>query len=82
MKKIKIGRISKGLIQADLARLVGVTPTYISKYETGQMLPKVDTLYKISRVIGYSMEELMEEYHDPEFERKLREFREKETRVQ
>ena len=47
-KAIKLIRVSKGLTQAELANLVGVDASYISKIESGERVPSLKKLQLVS----------------------------------
>lgn len=49
-------RNDKGLSQADLAQLVGVSDKAVSKWETGKSKPQVDMIKKIVDVLDASLE--------------------------
>ena len=47
------------LTQADLAEFLGVTKASVSKWETGQSYPDIETLPKIATYFGVSIDELL-----------------------
>lgn len=49
--RLKERRVSLNLSQADLAKLLGITPGAISNYENGVSSPKADILYKVFDVL-------------------------------
>lgn len=51
---IKRARIDKGLTQAELAKKLGMSPSYIGQYESGNRRPKPETLMKIAEALGVS----------------------------
>jgi transcriptional regulator with XRE-family HTH domain len=51
--KIKKARVGRGLSQADLGSLVGVTQRMISKYESGESLPDVLMAEKLQEVLQF-----------------------------
>ncbi|MBP5091412.1 MAG: helix-turn-helix transcriptional regulator [Bacilli bacterium] len=65
MDKIKMGiflqtlRKDRGLTQEDEAEIFAITPQAISKWESGQSIPDVDTLEKLSRFYGVSINEII-----------------------
>ena len=67
MKKIQIRalREDRDLKQQELADLIGINRTYLSAIETGSLLPSVDVLLKISRVLGCEYTDL---YRDENLE--------------
>ena len=51
---LKIKRKKKRLTQQQLAELVGVDRTLISKIESGSVTPSVTTAKKIAAVLGFN----------------------------
>jgi transcriptional regulator with XRE-family HTH domain len=51
-EKIKAARKAAGMTQIELADALGVSKTYISKYENDTRKPKRDTLLKIADKLG------------------------------
>lgn len=51
-KKIKDAREKKGLLQKDLAALLGVSTVMICSIESGKKKTSVDNLIKLSKVLG------------------------------
>ena len=58
-ENIKFYRLQKGMNQQELAKLVGVTATTLSKMEYGQSSIKLDTLAEIAKVLGVVPEKLL-----------------------
>lgn len=56
---LKIERIRAGMTQSDLAKKVGINTFMVARIESGQTVPRVDTLKKISEVLNVTMEDLM-----------------------
>lgn len=56
-------RESKGMTQADVASILGVTPAAVSKWENGSSKPRVEILFKLSEILGVRVEELMAGHH-------------------
>lgn len=54
-------RREKGLSQKDLANILGVSQSAISKYETGVALPSLNTARKIASALGCTIDELFGE---------------------
>lgn len=50
----------RGISQRELAERIGVSEVSISRYVTGQRVPSAPTLYKISNVLGCTVEDLMQ----------------------
>ena len=61
-KNISLKRSSLKLKQSDLAELINLSTTQISRIETGASNPSNDTVEKIASALGVSVEEL---YKDP-----------------
>lgn len=59
--RIKERRKQLGLSQVDLAHLVNISQTQISKYELGQNLPTADILVTLARVLQTSIDWLVGE---------------------
>ena len=53
-------RESKGLVQEDLAQLLGVQASTICRYETGKRIPDIEMLDKIAHIFGISRGEAMD----------------------
>lgn len=51
-KAIKTIRGTKGVSQKDLALLIGKTPSYISKIESGTRTPATDVIESICKKLG------------------------------
>jgi transcriptional regulator with XRE-family HTH domain len=49
-----------GLNQAQVARLTELHPTAISFFESGKRMPRLDTLIKLTGVLGCRADELVE----------------------
>lgn len=58
INKIKEFRKAKNLTQDDLAEYLGVTRKTINQIESGNVLPKIDVAYKISIILGTTVEQL------------------------
>lgn len=54
-------RIHKGFSQNELARLVGLTGSAISQYESGKRKPNIDTLKKIAQALNCTVDDLIKE---------------------
>jgi len=55
------GRIAQKLTQAELANILGVPQSFVSKYETGERRLDVIELLKVSQVIGIDAAMLINE---------------------
>jgi len=51
---LKYKRICRGFSQEELAELVGIDNTSISKYEVGERNPSVDVAKKIADILEFS----------------------------
>ena len=58
INKIKVFRKVKNLTQDDLAKELGVTRKTINQIESGNVLPKIDIAYKLSIILGTTVEQL------------------------
>lgn len=52
-------REEQGMTQAELAARLGITAAAVSKWENGESKPRVDMLYRLSELLGVSVEELL-----------------------
>ena len=50
--KIKLARTERDLNQTELAKKIGATQKSISRYETGDAAPSLETLLKIARALN------------------------------
>lgn len=58
-KLIYTRRKAKGLSQEQLAESLGVARQTVSKWETGETLPDVESLRKLAIVLGFSADEAL-----------------------
>lgn len=58
-KRLKLARVRAGLKQRHIAEVVGVEPSTVSRWETGDDSPDDDRLGDIARAVGVSVEELV-----------------------
>lgn len=58
-ENLKIVRSKSGLIQQEIADLVGVTASTWSNYEVGKSEPNIDTIVKIASVLNVSADTLL-----------------------
>lgn len=61
VKRLNSGvyRKIKKLPQKQVAKQLGVSTVTLSSWETGKSLPNINQLYKISKILGVQMEELL-----------------------
>ena len=62
-KRIREIRESKNMKQVELANLIDIEPTNLSKIEKGLHLPKNETINKIVKVLNINIENLLELKH-------------------
>lgn len=53
-------RKERGITQAELAEMLGVTNKAVSKWETGEAMPETSLLIPISRIFGVTVDELLD----------------------
>ena len=53
-------REKKGMTQAEVANILGVTPAAVSKWENGSSKPRVEVLFQLAKLLDVRAEELME----------------------
>lgn len=58
-KRIRSERLRRGMTQVSLADAVGVRSDSISKFERDCIQPGVETLRRLARVFGTSIDELV-----------------------
>ena len=51
-------RLASGMTLRELARQLGVSPSFVSQFENGKSQPSVATLYSISQLLGVSVDAL------------------------
>lgn len=51
-KEIRRFRLEKGLTQKQLGELCGMADSAIRKYESGKIIPKIETLKRIAQALG------------------------------
>lgn len=61
IKKLKEGRLNKGLKQSDVTRLIGIKNTTLSNYENGNTEPDMDTFLKLCHLYDLDYSELLGE---------------------
>ena len=60
-EKIKKYREIKGITQAEIAELLGVSPATVSKYEAGTLEPNIESIKKISELFEVSIDKLLKD---------------------
>jgi len=61
-RTVREARVQKGLTQAQLSDLAGLTQGYVSELEGGRRNPSVQTLCAIALVVGKTPSELLSEF--------------------
>ena len=59
-KRIAFLRKEKGLTQEELANQMGVSPQAVSKWENDQTCPDISALPRLARLLGVTVDELLE----------------------
>jgi transcriptional regulator with XRE-family HTH domain len=59
--RLKIVRLKSGLSLREVARQLGVSPSFISQMENGKSQPSVATLYSMAQLLDVSIDELFAE---------------------
>ena len=59
-KKVKEIRLKKGMSQGDLAKILGLHPTYISGIERGVRNMSLKNIEKLAKALGVSVKNLVE----------------------
>ena len=59
-KRIAFLRKEKGLTQEELAQHMGISPQAVSKWENDQTCPDISALPKLAKLLGVSVDELLE----------------------
>lgn len=68
-EKVREARKLRGLNQAELGKLIGVSGRSVVTYETKDILPRKGTLKKLSEVLGVSVDYLScDDVQDPMFD--------------
>ena len=58
-KKIRTFRKSRNMTLEELARIVCKNKSTLSKYETGEIVLDIETIYEISRALNIHVEQLL-----------------------
>lgn len=61
MFKLRIERRKKGLTQAELASIVGVSSNYVSLIEKGKKIPSTKTINKMAKALEIPANALLED---------------------
>jgi transcriptional regulator with XRE-family HTH domain len=58
--RLRQARVDADMTLRELARTLGVSPSFVSQLENGKSQPSVATLYSLSQVLGVSIDRLFE----------------------
>jgi transcriptional regulator with XRE-family HTH domain len=64
-RRLREARMARGISLRELARRVGVSPSFVSQVERGKANPSVGTLYAFVTKLGASLDELTVERPEP-----------------
>ncbi len=56
--RLKVVRLATGMSLREVARRLGVSPSFVSQLENGKSQPSVATLYSMAQLLGVSIDEL------------------------
>lgn len=59
MNLIKELRIQKGFTQTEIAKKLKIDKSTVSKWETGESLPRADKLFKLAKILNCTVDELL-----------------------
>ncbi|MBI0067593.1 MULTISPECIES: LexA family transcriptional regulator [unclassified Snodgrassella] len=62
-KQLKNARLAAGLSQKELAQKTSITPSLISRYELGKVVPRLDTVNKIMNILNFQHTENLPRNH-------------------
>ena len=57
-KRIRRARMDNGMTQGELASEAHVGANYVPRLERGELVPSVETAFRIARALGLSLDEL------------------------
>ena len=63
-EKIKLYREKKNMTQNEIAEILGVKATTVSKYEAGTLEPNIESIKKLSEIFGITIDELLKDEGD------------------
>jgi transcriptional regulator with XRE-family HTH domain len=61
-RRLREARMARGISLREMARRIGVSPTFVSQVERGKANPSVGTLYAFAMELGASLDELTSEH--------------------
>ena len=59
MNDLKRIRMQKNITQVELAEMLGISRTAVSMWETGEALPRAETLKRLAKILGCTIDELL-----------------------
>ena len=59
MNDLKRIRMQKNMTQVELAEMLGISRTAVSMWETGEALPRAETLKRLAKILGCTIDELL-----------------------
>jgi len=63
---IKDYRLKAGMTKIELARRAGITRQYLAQIEMNKSMPTIAVLYRISRILNCTLEDLVREKESQE----------------
>ena len=57
-ERLKEARSSRGLTQARLAEMLGISPRVYNRWERGAAIPRLDTVVRVAEILEVSLDEL------------------------
>ena len=60
LKKIRLKRVEQKISLINLAMEVGISHSHLYYIESKRVIPSIDVIIKISKVLGISMKELLD----------------------
>ena len=64
---IKKYREENKMTQRDIAEILKVEPGTVSKYESGMIEPNIDSIKRLAKTFGVTIDELLRPYVDKEY---------------
>lgn len=68
MNIIRILRKEKGLTQEALGKMLNLKKAAISKYETGRVIPDLQTAQKLANILGTTIDDIINSYRNKSVE--------------
>ena len=61
VNKLKERRVNANLTQANVAKELAIDQTAVSQWETGACMPRLTNLFKLAKLYGCTVDELVKE---------------------